>query len=198
MQSVFWLVHCCLRIWRNIFPYGFLCSSLNQHLTWSWMRSLLFWVSLQRFSWFKKVAAWYLWILVDIIGIWLYWVKWVKFISAEYVLFLILATNGLIQRLHIYHKNNKKPIQLLIHPLALFLKRYTHGQNTAPNFTIESLLDDLEQFRWIDTLKAEFKEIDAAKQAIDKIKSLNLPQNRKHLYRSVSANYSEKCRDYKQ
>lgn len=48
-------------------------------------------------------------------------------------------------------------------------------KNTAPNFTIESLLDDLEQFRWIDTLKAEFKEIDAAKQAIDKIKSLNLP-----------------------
>ena len=45
----------------------------------------------------KKLEAWYLWILVDIIGIYLYYVKGVKFIALEYVLFLILATSGLIQ-----------------------------------------------------------------------------------------------------
>ncbi len=54
----------------------------------------------------KKVAAWYLWILVDIIGIWLYWVKWVKFISAEYVLFLFLAINGLISWSRIQKANH--------------------------------------------------------------------------------------------
>lgn len=42
----------------------------------------------------KRVECWYLWILVDIIGIWLYYAKGVKFIALEYVLFLILATNG--------------------------------------------------------------------------------------------------------
>ncbi len=44
----------------------------------------------------KKVESWILWIIVDIIGIWLYWAKGVKFISMEYVLFLIIATKGLI------------------------------------------------------------------------------------------------------
>ncbi len=42
----------------------------------------------------KKVECWYLWILVDIIGIWLYYVKGVKFIALEYALFLVLAING--------------------------------------------------------------------------------------------------------
>jgi nicotinamide mononucleotide transporter len=42
----------------------------------------------------KKVACWYLWILVDVIGIWLYYVKGVKFIALEYVLFLALAIQG--------------------------------------------------------------------------------------------------------
>jgi nicotinamide mononucleotide transporter len=45
----------------------------------------------------KKVECWYLWILVDIIGIWLYYVKGVKFIALEYVIFLILATKGMIE-----------------------------------------------------------------------------------------------------
>lgn len=44
----------------------------------------------------KKIESWVLWILVDIIGVGLYWVKGVKFISAEYLLFLIIATKGLI------------------------------------------------------------------------------------------------------
>lgn len=42
----------------------------------------------------KKIECWYLWILVDVIGIWLYFVKDVRFISLEYVIFLILATGG--------------------------------------------------------------------------------------------------------
>ena len=44
----------------------------------------------------KKVESWVLWILVDIIGVGLYYTKGVKFISAEYLLFLIIATKGLI------------------------------------------------------------------------------------------------------
>ncbi len=44
----------------------------------------------------RKIECWYLWILVDIIGICLYYVKGVKFISLEYLIFLILATKGLI------------------------------------------------------------------------------------------------------
>ena len=45
----------------------------------------------------KKVDCWYLWILVDIIGIGLYYAKGVKFISAEYVLFLAIALKGLYE-----------------------------------------------------------------------------------------------------
>lgn len=44
----------------------------------------------------KWVECWYLWILVDIIGIGLYYVKEVKFIALEYVIFLALATKGLL------------------------------------------------------------------------------------------------------
>lgn len=54
----------------------------------------------------KKIECWYLWILVDIIGIGLYYTKGVKFISLEYVLFLVLALWGLIQWLRIYRKQN--------------------------------------------------------------------------------------------
>lgn len=42
----------------------------------------------------KKLECWYLWILVDIIGIGLYYTKGVKFIALEYLIFLIIATNG--------------------------------------------------------------------------------------------------------
>jgi nicotinamide mononucleotide transporter len=44
----------------------------------------------------RKLENWPLWILVDIIGVWLYWVKDVKLISILYLIFLILATRGLI------------------------------------------------------------------------------------------------------
>ncbi len=42
-----------------------------------------------------KVECWYLWILVDVIGVWLYSTKGVRFIALEYVIFLVLATRGL-------------------------------------------------------------------------------------------------------
>ncbi len=44
----------------------------------------------------RKVESWYLWILVDIIGIGLYFIKGVVFISLLYFIFLILATKGLL------------------------------------------------------------------------------------------------------
>ncbi len=43
----------------------------------------------------RKIECWYIWIAVDIIGIWLYWAKDVKLVSLLYVLFLIMATQGL-------------------------------------------------------------------------------------------------------
>ena len=52
----------------------------------------------------KKIECWYLWILVDIIGINLYFVKDVKFIALEYLIFLILATKGLISWRREYKK----------------------------------------------------------------------------------------------
>jgi len=44
----------------------------------------------------RKIECWPIWIAVDVIGIWLYWQKGVVFYSAQYGLFLILATAGLI------------------------------------------------------------------------------------------------------
>jgi nicotinamide mononucleotide transporter len=42
----------------------------------------------------KKIECWYLWIIVDIIGIGLYYKQGVVFLSLLYVLFLIIATQG--------------------------------------------------------------------------------------------------------
>lgn len=44
----------------------------------------------------KKFEAWYLWILVDIIGVWLYYVTGVKFIALEYAIFLVIAAQGFL------------------------------------------------------------------------------------------------------
>ena len=55
----------------------------------------------------KIVESWYLWILVDVIGIWLYYVKGVKFISLEYAIFLIIASYGLFDWLRILKKEKK-------------------------------------------------------------------------------------------
>jgi nicotinamide mononucleotide transporter len=44
----------------------------------------------------KKMESWYLWICVDVIGIGLYYIRGVRFVSILYIIFLVLATNGLI------------------------------------------------------------------------------------------------------
>ena len=43
----------------------------------------------------RKIENWYLWIVVDIIGIWLYYQKGVSFLSLLYLAFLINALFGL-------------------------------------------------------------------------------------------------------
>jgi len=45
----------------------------------------------------RKIECWYLWIFVDILNIGIYAYKNVLFISLLYVLFLILATKGLLE-----------------------------------------------------------------------------------------------------
>jgi nicotinamide mononucleotide transporter len=55
----------------------------------------------------KKVECWYLWILVDIIGIGLYYAKGVKFIALEYLIFLVLATNGFLTWKKEVHQDKK-------------------------------------------------------------------------------------------
>ena len=44
----------------------------------------------------KEIEAWYLWILVDIIGIGLYWEKDVRLVAGLYVIFLVIAIHGLV------------------------------------------------------------------------------------------------------
>ena len=51
---------------------------------------------------YKKIECWYLWITIDIIGVWLYFAKDVKFVSILYFIFLILATRGLLSWRKIY------------------------------------------------------------------------------------------------
>jgi nicotinamide mononucleotide transporter len=51
----------------------------------------------------KKILCWWLWIIVDIIGIWLYYVKGVKFISLEYLIFLFNGVYGLLSWSKLYH-----------------------------------------------------------------------------------------------
>ena len=56
----------------------------------------------------KKIECWYLWISVDIIGIGLYFTKGVVFVSILYVVFLVLASNGLIQWRRIHRKQKEE------------------------------------------------------------------------------------------
>jgi nicotinamide mononucleotide transporter len=44
----------------------------------------------------RKIESWYIWIFVDVIAVWLYYVKDVKFVALLYIVFLILATYGLL------------------------------------------------------------------------------------------------------
>lgn len=45
---------------------------------------------------FKRVENWYLWIVIDVIGVWLYYEKEVKFVAVLYFIFLVLATKGML------------------------------------------------------------------------------------------------------
>lgn len=57
----------------------------------------------------KKLESWVLWIIVDFIAVPLYYFKGIKFVALEYLLFLILATKGLIdwmKEYKNYQKNN--------------------------------------------------------------------------------------------
>lgn len=56
----------------------------------------------------RKIEAWYLWLIVDCIGIVLYYIKDVKFVSLLYIVFLILASNGLYSWWKIYYSELKK------------------------------------------------------------------------------------------
>ncbi len=51
---------------------------------------------------YKKIECWYLWIMVDIIGIGLYYAKGVVFVAILYLIFLGLATQGLLNWRKIY------------------------------------------------------------------------------------------------
>ncbi len=57
---------------------------------------------------FKRVENWYLWIVIDIIGVWLYYEKEVKFVAILYFIFLVLATKGMLawrKELLVHEKN---------------------------------------------------------------------------------------------
>ncbi len=57
----------------------------------------------------KKIESWYLWILVDILAPIIYFYKDLKFIALEYLIFLAIATYGLIEweRMNKTNKVNK-------------------------------------------------------------------------------------------
>jgi len=44
----------------------------------------------------KKIETWYLWIVVDIVCVFLFFKKGVVFLALEYLVFLGLATYGLL------------------------------------------------------------------------------------------------------
>lgn len=54
----------------------------------------------------KQFECWYLWILVDVIGIGLYWVKGVHLVSLLYVVFLVMAIHGLLVWLRTWRASN--------------------------------------------------------------------------------------------
>lgn len=61
----------------------------------------------------KRLECWVYWISVDIIGIGLYYVQGVRFIALLYVIFLIMASSGLISWLRARHaatRENLAPI----------------------------------------------------------------------------------------
>ena len=56
----------------------------------------------------RKIESWYLWILVDIIGIGLYYAKDVLLLSILYLTFLVIATKGLFDWRKSYKSESSK------------------------------------------------------------------------------------------
>ena len=59
----------------------------------------------------KKIECWVYWIVVDVIAVWLYYVKGVYFISLLYLIFLGLASFGLLNWLKQMQQSPSKRIQ---------------------------------------------------------------------------------------
>ena len=55
----------------------------------------------------KKIEAWVLWIMVDIICTFIYYLKEVKFLSLEYLIFTIIAIFGLLRWQKVFATANK-------------------------------------------------------------------------------------------
>lgn len=55
----------------------------------------------------RKIENWYLWIIVDVIGVWLYYQKGVVFISVLYFAFLINALKGYFEWIKTYKSYEK-------------------------------------------------------------------------------------------
>lgn len=55
----------------------------------------------------KRLESWILWIAVDVVAIWLYWYKGVPFVALLYLIFLYLATKGLLSWNLTYKEQNK-------------------------------------------------------------------------------------------
>lgn len=56
----------------------------------------------------RKIESWYLWIIVDVIGVWLYYQKGVVFISLLYFAFLLNAIKGYFVWVKTYKAYEKK------------------------------------------------------------------------------------------
>lgn len=58
----------------------------------------------------RRIENWYLWLLVDVIGVVLYYKKGVIFISLLYFAFLLNAIRGLVDWYKIYNSYDKNPV----------------------------------------------------------------------------------------
>lgn len=54
----------------------------------------------------RELECWVLWIIVDVIGIGVYWAQDVKLIAILYMIFLVLATKGLMNWYALWKTNN--------------------------------------------------------------------------------------------
>lgn len=63
---------------------------------------------------YKKIESWVLWVVIDLVSVYLYFEKGIVFISFEYVLFLGMATAGLISWIKFW-KNAKRASSGQIH-----------------------------------------------------------------------------------